>query len=121
VLCGRDPCDLSTSFCCRRVASPPAYTCLANTQTVGACYGMGGDPFGCDESADCSPGQQCYVVTNSPVTTRCQATGFGPIMCKTDADCTGGKTCVTQTCNSLVGRGEVIKTCGGNPWCTGHP
>jgi hypothetical protein len=96
-------------------------TCLAKNM-LSTCYAMGGDPVGCDEPGDCPVGQRCYVASNAPLTTGCQASGLGPALCKNDADCAPGTgTCITQTCNSALGRPEIISTCGGSGWCTGHP
>ncbi len=115
ILCGGAPCDLTSHYCCD--SDPPE--CLLSADGAGACWGVNGTVYRCDEPADCDDGDTCVVMTNAPMSVGCGAAGL--VLCKSNADCDLDVECITQGCNAGLGYPTTISTCGGSTWCTDHP
>jgi hypothetical protein len=120
VACGSTTCSTPTDTCC--------------TDDGGACQPSAGvtcngNVVGCDEAADCAPGNKCCLVTdylylspgNGPAlstdasymcATSCDQLGYEVHRvtfqaCKTTAECGGSFACLVQTCG-----GKDFQTCG---------
>jgi hypothetical protein len=119
VTCDNAPCDVPSNFCC---ATQGAQGVTEACDSIGtSCSGLS---EGCDETADCSSGSICCLVTSlSSASVACQAGTacaggiFSIQVCKTDAECDNAMPCVPQTC-MLEGATVTIEACGSVPTCT---
>jgi hypothetical protein len=127
VRCGSTTCARDEQCCLRDEGSPASVGCAARSRT--SCLGHS-DWRGCDETADCNPGELCCLfVQGLPATldSFCIASppGGSPptpcglyefVGCGSDDDCRAASAppCVAQRC-----RGDIVQTCGLIPsdWC----
>jgi hypothetical protein len=103
VACGAGTCpatstmsmDLdSESYCCAPASSGASAFCVHGN--LGACES--GNPFYCDEAADCDPGLVCCSSTVRSGLFSC-ATVCGEIqMCRSSAECRNAQSCGFRTC-----------------------
>jgi len=94
------------TYCCNvsPVADPgqPSFCVQGN---LGACES--GNPYYCDQAADCGAGLHCCNVAARPGLFRCTNDCSGAELCRTDAECLNGLTCTFRMCAQ-----NLIGTCG---------
>ena len=93
------------SYCCLPQSNLAAPTCVHGN--LGACES--GNPWYCDQAADCNAGLVCCEQSARAGMFACLAPAACGMLqaCRTSAECTNGQSCVTRTCG-----GTTIGTCG---------
>jgi hypothetical protein len=93
-------------YCCARFGRGDRMACADSN--LGACES--GNPYYCDEAADCEPGLHCCKGASRTMF-RCQASCEGDIqLCKGDAECENGLPCTAYMCTL-----QPMATCGPLP------
>ena len=92
------------NYCCLPMSTAGSATCVHGN--LGACEA--GNPWYCDQAADCNAGMVCCEAARAGMFACYPAAMCGAIQaCRTTAECTNGQSCTPRTCG-----GTPIATCG---------